>query len=533
MKRRQYSSCDACRASKRRCNPPPTPENVQATTCPNCQRLGLRCTYNFASTRRSSLQKLRNEKRVRANTFSVSLLPNHHAPSGSEVSGADGYAGVPWEPWTECDQDLRSWMNVHASDTQADPSFHPSDLSFGPSDVCAFSVPWEDPSDQIEEVVPSVSQSTQIIGLDRQRWKRDEISRESLSPYSPIGLLNFSLDSNTMADQLRKIYNTILSVCSSSFLSYGCNLFSIGRRYWFEDFANLKPSITLEMESDIFDAFTESSKSPLWRQSPPRDHVSRFPKPENYARANNGSKPVHDIMYGMTQLGNVRFLDHFSELYGNRLDQTDHEKSDIVLRDVMIAFSAQWMASAQYNPSASATDGISTSPTESREATDLGSNAYLDAWFKAQAGIQRYRSIRSFRVLFALILFDMITVPVQIWSPGMPQKTENLDHGIRHLRVLEGLVNNYCEMLGPDSKYGNILQASLDIVCWFVFCRDTTSGLISDRKCQYPVYFRSQQKCEFAPISALTVYSALPSRIAGPNISHPHSLMHLHKAREL
>jgi hypothetical protein len=463
----------------------------------------------------------------------VTLLPSQNGASGSGFGGGDGRVDAAWEPWVERDQDLGPWMNVLSSDMHVDPNLKPCDLSFGPSDLCAFSVPLEDPSDQIEEIISAASHSTQINGVDLSDWKREEKSLEDLSPYSPIGLLNFSLDANIMADHLRKIYNTILTVCSSSFLSYGCNLFSTGRRYWFEDSTNLKPSVTFEMESDIFDSFTESSKSPLWRQSPPRDLFSQFPKPENYARANDTSKPRHDIMYRMTPVGNVRFLDHFGELYGNRLDQTDHEKSDIVLRDVIRAFSTQWMASARYNPSDTCMGGRFTRATESRDVTDLGSNAYLETWFKAQSSIQRYRSIKSFRVILALFLFDMIAVPVSLWSPERPQKTDNLDYGICQLRHLEKLVEDYCKTLGPNSKYGNILQASLDIIRWFAVLRDTTSALISaDRKCQYPVVFRSQQKCEFCFSLHILIYIRLFFLVyfAGPKPSDPRNPVHLHEA---
>jgi len=251
------------------------------------------------------------------------------------------------------------------------------------------------------------------------------------------------------------------------------------------------------MESDIFDALVEGAKSPLWLQNPLQGHFS--------AQAVSASSPCadgrspRDIMTRLTPLGVVRFLDHFGDLYGNRLDPTDHEKSDAVLKDVLHAFSTQWMASARFNPSTTTTlnataEANATGLIDAREVTDLGSSAYLETWYKARSSISQYSCIKSFRVVFSLFVFDMIAMPVQIASPERPQTSEYLDAAIRLLLFLEKKVKAYCKTLGPDSMYADLLQASLDIIRWMAFLRDTTTSIIkSDRKCLYPVSIKSRR----------------------------------------
>jgi hypothetical protein len=90
----------------------------------------------------------------------------------------------------------------------------------------------------------------------------------------------------------------------------------------------------------------------------------------------------------------------------------------------------------------------------------------------------------------------MIAVPIQISSPERPQSSVCLDYGIKYLLSLEKLVKRYCNTLGSSSSYANLLETSLDIVRWMAVLRDTTLSIISDRKCQYPVSFKSRHNCE-------------------------------------
>jgi hypothetical protein len=320
---------------------------------------------------------------------------------GREVEADDI---VTQDTFTEqVEEDLGSWLEFMSSEISMEPlelSTTSHDGTFELSDV------WTSgdlPVIMEQGRTPSPG-PTQAWALTSRRPDGSQNFLETISPYSPIGLLNFSLDSNILADHLRKIYNTILTACSSSFLSYGCNIFSTGRRYWFEDSTQLKPSVTFEMESDIFGALTEGGQSPLWMEKSLRGHFTGGSTPHAFDCMRTDNATTRDIMHRMTPLGVVRFLDHFGDIYDNKLDSTDHERSNTVIKGLLHAFSTEWMASARSNSSITGMrdDGIESSGStalgiaELRLITDLGSKAYLETWYKARSSLLRYRSIKSF-----------------------------------------------------------------------------------------------------------------------------------------
>jgi hypothetical protein len=80
--------------------------------------------------------------------------------------------------------------------------------------------------------------------------------------------------------------------------------------------------------------------------------------------------------------------------------------------------SAQWLAC----PSESETDLPSPSTTSSTEASGSGSaskfasSLFLEAWLQARAHLREAYSIRSFKVIHAIFMFDMTVIPVEACS---------------------------------------------------------------------------------------------------------------------
>lgn len=501
MKRRQFSSCDACRSSKRRCQLATQQDSWGEAVCSNCLRLGVRCTFEFVSANRRS----RHQRGPRRATREAATL-SRGGQLSTACSPTAGHIGAPvaGDPFAGFDQDFVFWPNYHMTG--------PDDSGTTPFDVPWFEEPlvpelWDIPmpsgsltstTDQSQPTPQTLSQPHEMARLGPVH---EQICVTMLSPYSPMSLLNFTLETNILSGLLCKISNTILTMSCSSFLSHGCNLFSKRRRYWFEDSTHLSPSITFEMESDIFGSPTESGNLPAWNRRVPQE-----PSLQHSMRAHDSGAELQapkDITHRLTPLGVIRFLDHFGSIYGNSLSPVVHDQCDTVLTDVLRVFAIQWMSSKRRSPEHFSEDSTQSGAlflgsTNPEEISDLGSKAYAEAWYKARSSIEQTRMIRSFRVIYALFLFDMTTAPAHKCAPHTSQSSEFLDDGLHHLCTLEVLVQAHCKSLGESSHYANLLEVSLDIVRWFGFIRDTTTSLLSTRKCQYPDTFHGRHRCKIA-----------------------------------
>jgi hypothetical protein len=132
------------------------------------------------------------------------------------------------------------------------------------------------------------------------------------------------------------------------------------------------------------------------------------------------------------------------------------------LKAVLRAFSMQWLS------------------TESGSMDSLN-NAYHDTWFEARSILQSAQSIKSFRIVYAILLFDGIAIPGKPKSPH-----EFLNTGLEHLQYLQSLVNEYCGILGPHSTYSALLEASLSVVSWAGYIRDIGAALTGSHSCKLP-----------------------------------------------
>jgi hypothetical protein len=190
-------------------------------------------------------------------------------------------------------------------------------------------------------------------------------------------------------------------------------------------------------------------------------------------------------------LGTVRFLDHFSDLYGNRLNLAARRQSDAVLKAVLRAFSLQWLPTSRipFEARSTANDNTSAENLGGRRATsDSLPSAFFDAWFRARSLINDAQSVRSFRVVYAILLFDGIAIPAKAFTGSTESivRHEFLDVGLQKLCFLDGLVKQYCANLGPLSKYGALAEASLNVTRWCGYVRDTGAALTTNRQCKLP-----------------------------------------------
>lgn len=184
----------------------------------------------------------------------------------------------------------------------------------------------------------------------------------------------------------------------------------------------------------------------------------------------------------MTILGTIRFLDHFSDLYGNRLTVSARRKSDAVLKAVLRAFSLQWLSSADSPTGVQSTTNYN-SPIGRDTPRNSPMDAFYDSWFQARSLIKNALSVQSFRVVYAILMFDGISIPAKASGETLVAH-EFLDAGLHKLNCLAGLVEQYCLNLGSHSTYGTIMEASLSVVRWCNHVRDIGAALTADHVCK-------------------------------------------------
>jgi hypothetical protein len=432
------------------------------------------------------------------------------APDGfTDVLGDDFQTG-----FSASDGVLESWLDFDI-DRCLDDSLTCFPNSTDLLDPAAFPhpptvVPAETQRDAGASLLPTRSDSVQSL----LRYRVRPIVGCSLN--SPVRLLNSSLNATILDEHLARIYDTITTGCASIFLDYNCNMYTGRCRYRFEDTDSQSPHESSPMELSILpnDVLTGSSISmslPTISPSPSERSFRQSQAAENrraqvLARQDDGHK--------MTVLGAVRFLDHFSDLYGNRLNSTARRQSDEVLKEVLRVFSFQWLPASGFSFEATSTssDNIFTEPLDRRKPThDSPPNAFLDAWFRARSLINDAQSVRSFRVLYATLLFDTITIPDEVSDDSSEYvlRNEFLDVGLRKLCFLDDLVKKYCANLGPFSEYGALIESSLNIVRWFGYLRDTVAALTTSRQCKLPD-LRSHTKGKF-------IYDSQNTLLTEPN----------------
>jgi hypothetical protein len=243
----------------------------------------------------------------------------------------------------------------------------------------------------------------------------------------------------------------------------------------------------MKKTTDFPTSIPQPTDSPL----PSRGSFSQSPFNGSKHELINHTAPVDT--FKMTLLGCIRFLDHFSDLYGNRLSPMARRQSDRALKAVLRAFSLQWLPSSRSSLEHGAS--LDLSSTGFLNGEPLSSNSsleiYTDAWFRARSILKDVHSVRSFRVVYAIFMFDGIAIPknAHVALNELNLVHEFLDLGLAKLRELDGLVKQYCDNLGPFSQYGALSEASLSLVRWCGYVRDIGAALTTNYQCKLPELF--------------------------------------------
>ncbi|RAQ57675.1 SAM-dependent methyltransferas-like protein [Aspergillus flavus] len=294
-------------------------------------------------------------------------------------------------------------------------------------------------------------------------------------PSSPVYLLNSKLNATILDECLVRIHDTIVTGCASRFIGYECNLYKPGHRYQLEEDGGDSPQDQKPVQLD-----------PLSTENLPKTPSSVSQSDMSLITSGPSSQQpgsmAQDISHRMTILGTIRFLDHFSDLYGNRPTVSARRKSDAVLKAVLRAFSLQWLSSADSPTGVQSTTNYN-SPIGRDTPRNSPMDAFYDSWFQARSLIKNALSVQSFRVVYAILMFDGISIPAKASGETLVAH-EFLDAGLQKLNCLAGLVEQYCLNLGPHSTYGTIMEASLSVVRWCSHVRDIGAALTADHVCK-------------------------------------------------
>jgi hypothetical protein len=450
MRRRQFSSCDPCRQSKRRCEPASqgSAPNTQRNVCGNCVRLHLNCTYSFVSSKKVALENRKRGHNVRRVATGVLPSPVNSVPASEIVIGDEIFATFGN---TECSV-LEDWMEPF-SDPVGLNSLEPwtKSIMFDGNEPILQNNLLIDPAqvtDTINDVANGFSNrlepSVEFSPLPSPQIQSRRGWTTTLSPSSPLGILNRSFESKLLNDKLFRVYKHIGFLSVSSFLGDGCNPFTK------QDF-DLEKGQTAEWER-ISSNSASSATTPAFIQLTP---------------------PTSQETLSITMLGAASFLDHFGTLYGRRLDRVNNRLAETAFEDVFHAFSIQWVH--QYGE-------------QSPPYTDLQSSLpdlAVGWWCKARSSLQKAQRVCSFKTVWAMLLFNMTTIPPRFasstGSSESHQKKDFLNDCISHMIALRRMVIPYCENLGPDSTYANALQVCLSLFSWLAILRDSTTSMINLR----------------------------------------------------
>jgi hypothetical protein len=462
--RRQNRSCDPCRRSKRRCVVLSNSDGVPDAICANCKRLKRQCTFEFAIAQSSSLSHKRPKFRHEGHSRSTTQDVSHESDFETTIDAVAGSTSNQFDAASVADQDmLATWLNLDCFDEVVADSF----ISFPPDNE---SSNLSSTSHSDNRGLDERRSTNQVAATTRQLNRLHEGQNSGsigvrpvvgLSFNSPIYLLNSGIDANVFGDRLARIYEAIATASASRFLDYDCNLYATGSRYRLGD----------------SDSGSSRGSTPAKSAMGPTAITPRYSIP---------APPDQNTAHDISLLGSVRFLDHLSGLYGNRLDYAARRKSDEVFKAVLRAFSMQWLSSPTSSAERPTNDQRSRTPNPGDSGCDSSLNAFIDAWVRARSLLQDAHHVRSFRVVFATLMFVGIVTPTKIIEREGVISNHFLDTALQKLRYLDGLVTQYCSNLGPSSTYGALAEASLSIIRWTAYIRDTGAALAMDRQCKLP-----------------------------------------------
>lgn len=296
--RRQYSSCDQCRRSKRKCTT--THEGIArgpGLVCRNCSRLGYKCTFAYVSARTEQKRKERFSK-----TF------NQNALVGSRKSIS--------HPGSVSQGDEMHWTTVNDSYNVVSPETSQAAFDSIFAELTTLDSLGEDWTFDAAETSGSLERPVQIkspklshaVSASKCEY-RTHMNETRLSGFwvgSPIQLLNSTFTQNVLGSYLHHTYASMMHGMESRYLDYACNAFAPSYKYSFAG-----------------EHLSHSSIEPI-----------QLPNPVDYE---TNEQPMT-----VTFVGLARFLDHFGHFYGNKLDRHSKKEDEALLVAVQQAFALQW-----------------------------------------------------------------------------------------------------------------------------------------------------------------------------------------------
>ena len=295
---------------------------------------------------------------------------------------------------------------------------------------------------------------------------------------SPIKLLNSSFTANLVGASLDDTYRSMIYGMESRYLAYACNPFASSHNYCFsEENQHMSPS--------------ELGTQSLAPQAP------RDPNASNHALQSFSNTPNPSVLFDffnlpgspkiseqevtkVTFVGLARFLDHFSNLYGNKLDRQTRKENEYALVAAQQAFALQWSPCDTLRTKSS----ISASTHQKYPLTN-NSQIFAASWFSVRSRILDIKPHRSFTLIYAMLLFHMTSAPGEA-KDATTEKNHVLGQCLHQLLGLKDLVEGYCKHLGRTSTYRMLLESSLKVFQWFAYIKDTMASIVSDRDCILP-----------------------------------------------
>lgn len=470
--RKQNSSCDQCRRSKRRCGMPGDVSSDAVRTCLNCLRLGHNCTFDFVTSRKP-------QKRQKT--------PCTPAPNAAESAGngslLDDVEESPFPSSTYPDipnpvSNASLWQQLLGLGTPAGdmflenlasewakvmPNNQNTENSRRPTESCDTVVVATEATDRRDEKAVA-ARGRNLIGS----WRG-----------SPIRLLNSSVELLLLNQSLGEIYECMMSGIAIRYLDYNCNLFAGSYRYSFD--ADCPEPAISEQESTKTLATTYTA---AWKQKTPSSSMN--PRIQSKLSLEILSSQINKV----TMIGIARFLDNFGSLYGNIIDAKARKQNERTLTAVLQAFALQFgpcrqdKESRDHQPNPFETAGhVSSLDTSLEASTSTNTPMFITAWLNAYAFLAEPQQCRSFLRLYAVFLFMMTTMPSEAQVDGRVHvdALDILDDALRQMLELRELIDSYCSHLDNMSIYKFLFQSSFGIFGWYAYLRDTIASVLNPR----------------------------------------------------
>jgi hypothetical protein len=453
VSRRQNSSCDSCRRSKRRCVVPNgDAASKSPKSCSYCTHLGRNCTFRFVAAH--AMQRRRASALASPSVtigHQLQMRPVESSILDFDLLPADLSFLQPFEnlPILNTAPIITAGSTAESDDQFLDRL--PPELA----DLADIFSAWSQHSG------PPLPAYNDLPTLSRMHSETPpqkplhcpppvKFSLGQAPPSCPIDLLNTALGSDEVESELVNVYDTVFGRCASRFLSCRNNIFSGSSHYCFDHELRQSPA---RSKVDI----TPSSLL-LLNESTLNESIS-----EPHANTELEATRV-------TLIGIARFLDNFGGLFGNPLTKTEQTNQERTLATICKAFALQWK------------------PLSSVHGEITSTEKFAAAWREAHDRLTRLKYTKSFRRIFAVLLFQMTSRPQNLSTATQDRTSPQtlLNCALRELQHLAECVRRYCEELPLTSRYRKLLEISLSAIQWWAYLRDTSTSISTDRSCILP-----------------------------------------------